>query len=132
MCALFINAAILVLAAAAFHWSGHQDVAEIQDAHRLLTPLLGVPVASAVFIVALLGVRPELDAHRHARRSNHHGRVPEHPPAPIELRRVITRALAIVPAVCVIGYFGEGRTTELLVAEARSCCRCSWDLRSGR
>ncbi len=42
MFALFINAAILIVAAAAFHWSGHQDVAEIQDAYKLLRPLLGV------------------------------------------------------------------------------------------
>ncbi len=54
MFALFINAAILILAAAAFHWSGHQDVAEIQDAYKLLSPLLGVGVASILFAVALL------------------------------------------------------------------------------
>ena len=54
MFALFINAAILILAAAAFHWSGHQDVAEIQDAYQLLSPLLGVSFASVLFAVALL------------------------------------------------------------------------------
>src|SRR5271156_5957281 len=54
MLALFINGAILVLAAAAFHWSGHQDVAEIQDAYKLLSPLLGVGGASILFAVALL------------------------------------------------------------------------------
>ena len=54
MFALFINGAILVLAASAFHWSGHENVAEIQDAFRLLSPLLGVSVASAFFAVALL------------------------------------------------------------------------------
>ena len=54
MFALFVNGAILVLAAAAFHWSGHQDVAEIQDAYKLLSPLLGVGVASILFAVALL------------------------------------------------------------------------------
>ena len=54
MFALFINAAILILAAAVFHWSGHQDVAEIQDAYKLLSPLLGVGVASMLFAVALL------------------------------------------------------------------------------
>ena len=42
MFALFINGAILILAAAVFHWSGHQDVAEIQDAYKLLSPMLGV------------------------------------------------------------------------------------------
>src|SRR5438876_2760482 len=54
MFALFINGAILVLAAAVFHWSGHQDVAEIQDAYKLLSPLLGVGIASVLFAVALL------------------------------------------------------------------------------
>ncbi len=54
MFALLVNGAILALAAAAFHWSGHQDVAEIQDAYKLLSPLLGVGVASVLFAVALL------------------------------------------------------------------------------
>jgi len=54
MFALFINAAILVLSAAVFHWSGHQDVAEIQEAYKLLSPLLGVGFASVLFAVALL------------------------------------------------------------------------------
>ncbi|HEY1096677.1 MAG TPA: Nramp family divalent metal transporter, partial [Alphaproteobacteria bacterium] len=52
--ALFINAAILIVAAASFHWSGHQDVAEIQEAYRLLTPVLGATLASTLFAVALL------------------------------------------------------------------------------
>src|SRR5882757_3965150 len=54
MTALFINGAILVLAAATFHSSGHEDVGEIQEAYRLLSPLLGVGVASALFAIALL------------------------------------------------------------------------------
>src|SRR4029077_8027421 len=54
MFALFINAAIVIVSAAAFHWSGHQDVGEIQDAYKLLSPLLGVGVASILFAVALL------------------------------------------------------------------------------
>src|SRR5439155_20202369 len=54
MFALFINAAILILSAAAFHWSGHQNVGEIQDAYKLLSPLLGIGVASILFAVALL------------------------------------------------------------------------------
>src|SRR6184192_4928137 len=52
MFALFINGAILILAAAAFHWSGHQDVAGIQDAYKLLSPLLGITGASALFALA--------------------------------------------------------------------------------
>src|SRR5436190_11682768 len=54
MFALFVNSAILMLAAAVFHWSGHQDVGEIQDAYKLLSPLLGVGLASILFAVALL------------------------------------------------------------------------------
>src|SRR5207249_4872543 len=54
MFALFINAAILILAASAFHWSGHENVAQIQDAYKLLSPLLGVSFASALFAIALL------------------------------------------------------------------------------
>src|ERR1044072_9142293 len=54
MLALFINAAILILAAAVFHWSGHREVAEIQDAYKLLSPLLGVGAARVLFAVALL------------------------------------------------------------------------------
>jgi manganese transport protein len=115
MFALFINAAILVLAAAAFHWSGHQDVAEIQDAYKLLTPLLGVPVASAVFIIALLA-----SGQNSTLTGTLAGQIIMEGFLNIRLRpwlrRVITRALAIVPAICVIGYFGEGKTTELLIA----------------
>ena len=54
MFALFINGAILVMAAAAFHGSGHQDVADIGDAYQLLTPLFGTTLASVLFAVALL------------------------------------------------------------------------------
>src|SRR4030095_6408219 len=52
--AFFVNAAILILAGAVFHHSGHQDVARLEDAHRLLAPLLGTSVASVAFAVALL------------------------------------------------------------------------------
>jgi len=115
MFALFINAAILVLAASAFHWSGHQDVAEIQDAFRLLSPLLGVGVASALFAVALLasGQNSTLTgtlAGQIVMEGFLNFRI-----APW-LRRVITRGLAIIPAVLVIGIFGEGETTQLLIA----------------
>ena len=115
MFALFINAAILVLAAAAFHWSGHQHVAEIQEAYTLLTPLLGVSVASAVFIIALLA-----SGQNSTLTGTLAGQIIMEGFLNIRLRpwlrRVITRALAIVPAICVIGYFGESRTTELLIA----------------
>jgi len=115
MFALFINGAILVLAAAAFHWSGHQDVAEIQDAYKLLSPLLGVGVASILFAVALLA-----SGQNSTLTGTLAGQIVMEGFVNIRLRpwlrRLITRALAIIPAVCVIGYFGESKTTELLVA----------------
>ncbi len=115
MFALFINAAILILAAAAFHWSGHQDVAEIQDAYRLLTPLLGVGVASGLFAIALLasGQNSTLTgtlAGQIVMEGFLNFRITPW------LRRLITRGIAIVPAVVVIGIFGEGKTTDLLIA----------------
>jgi len=115
MFALFINGAILVLAAAAFHWSGHQDVAEIQDAYKLLSPLLGVGAASILFAVALLasGQNSTLTgtlAGQIVMEGFLNFRITPW------LRRLITRAVAIIPAVLVIGIFGEGKTTQLLVA----------------
>lgn len=115
MFALFINGAILILAAAAFHWSGHQDVAEIQDAYKLLSPVLGVGVASTFFAVALLA-----SGQNSTLTGTLAGQVVMEGFLNIRLRpwlrRLITRAIAIVPAVCVIGLFGEGKTTDLLVA----------------
>jgi len=115
MFALFINGAILVLAAAVFHWSGHQDVAEIQDAYKLLSPLLGVGMASILFAVALLasGQNSTLTgtlAGQIVMEGFLNFRITPW------LRRLITRALAIIPAVLIIGIFGEGKTTQLLVA----------------
>jgi manganese transport protein len=115
MFALFINAAILVLAAAAFHWSGHEDVAEIQDAYKLLSPLLGVSFASALFAIALLA-----SGQNSTLTGTLAGQVVMEGFINLRLRpwlrRLITRALAIFPAVFVIGIFGEGKTTQLLVA----------------
>src|SRR3989442_2611123 len=115
MFALFISSAILILAAAVFHWSGHQEVAEIQDAYKLLSPLLGVGVASALFAVALLasGQNSTLTgtlAGQIVMEGFLNFRITPW------LRRLITRLIAIVPAVFIIGIFGEGKTTELLVA----------------
>ena len=115
MFALFINAAILILAAAVFHWSGHQEVAEIQDAYKLLTPLLGVSSASILFAVALLA-----SGQNSTLTGTLAGQVVMEGFLNIRitpwLRRLITRALAILPAVLVIGIFGEGKTTQLLIA----------------
>src|SRR5436309_1133541 len=115
MFALFINAAILIVSAAVFHWSGHQEVAEIQDAYKLLSPLLGVTAASALFAVALLasGQNSTLTgtlAGQIVMEGFLNFRITPW------LRRLITRGIAIIPAVCIIGYYGEGKTGDLLVA----------------
>src|SRR5450432_2093137 len=115
MFALFINGAILVLAATAFHWSGHRDVAAIQDAYKLLSPMLGVGVASILFAVALLA-----SGQNSTLTGTLAGQIVMEGFVNIRLRpwlrRLITRAIATVPAICVIGFFGESKTTQLLVA----------------
>jgi len=112
--ALFINGAILILSAAAFHWSGHQDVAEIQDAYKLLSPVLGVTAASAVFAIGLLASGQQATftgtlAGQIVMEGFLQFRISPW------LRRLITRLLAIVPAICVIGLYGERQSTDLLV-----------------
>jgi manganese transport protein len=112
--ALFINAAILVVAAATFYRSGHHDVAEIQDAYKLLSPLLGVGAASTLFAVALLasGQNSTLTgtlAGQVVMEGFLHLRLP-----PV-LRRLITRLLAIVPAVIVTALMGSSGTAQLLI-----------------
>ncbi|PYJ24575.1 MAG: divalent metal cation transporter [Verrucomicrobia bacterium] len=115
MFALFINAAILILSAAVFHSSGHRNVAEIQDAYRLLSPLLGVGVASLLFAIALLA-----SGQNSTLTGTLAGQIVMEGFLNLRikpwLRRLITRLIAIVPAVLVIGIFGEGKTTQLLVA----------------
>jgi manganese transport protein len=115
MFALFINAAILVLAAAAFHWSGHADVAQIQDAYKLLSPILGVGVASVIFAFALLA-----SGQNSTLTGTLAGQIVMEGFLNIRLtpwlRRLVTRALAVVPAVGIMGYYGEKWATELLVA----------------
>jgi manganese transport protein len=114
MFALFINAAILVMASATFHGSGHQDVAEIGDAYKLLSPLLGTGMASALFAIALLfsGQNATLTgtlAGQIVMEGFIHLRLRPW------LRRLITRLLAIVPAIIVIGLYGERGTTPLIL-----------------
>ncbi|MEI6034083.1 MAG: Nramp family divalent metal transporter [Verrucomicrobiae bacterium] len=115
MFALFINGSILVLAASAFHWSGNQEVAKIQDAYTLLTPILGVGVASTLFAVALLA-----SGQNSTLTGTLAGQIVMEGFINFRMtpwmRRLITRGLAIIPAVCVIGYYGEGKATDLLVA----------------
>ena len=111
--ALFINAAILIVSAAAFHTHGHSEVAEIQDAYKLLTPLLGGG-ASAVFALALLasGLNSTLTgtlAGQIVMEGFLHIRLRPW------VRRLITRAIAIVPAVVTAILYGESGTAKLLV-----------------
>ena len=112
--ALAINAAILILAAATFYRSGRTDVAETQDAYKLLTPMLGVAGAGTLFAVALLasGQNSTLTgtlAGQIIMEGFVHIRI-----APWA-RRLITRLLAIIPAIVVIAIAGEGATTRLLL-----------------
>jgi manganese transport protein len=114
MFALFINGGILILAAAAFHKTGHADVEEIQDAYKLLSPVLGVGVASTLFALALLA-----SGQSSTLTGTLAGQILMEGFLNIRLapwlRRLITRLIAIVPAVCVIGIFGEKKTTDLLI-----------------
>jgi manganese transport protein len=114
MGALFINAAILILSAATFHTTGHQDVAEIQDAYKLLAPLLGTGLASLLFAIALLA-----SGQNSTLTGTLAGQIVMEGFLNIRVkpwvRRLITRALAIVPAIGVIWFYGEGSATSLLV-----------------
>ena len=115
MCALFINAAILIVAAATFHERGMGEVAEIQEAYRLLSPVLGVGVASTLFAIALLA-----SGQNSTLTGTLSGQIVMEGFINFRmrpwLRRLITRLIAIIPAVIVIGIYGESRTTDLLVA----------------
>jgi manganese transport protein len=111
--ALFINAAILIVAAAAFHTTGRTDVAEIQDAYKLLTPLLGA-YASTVFAVALLA-----SGQNSTLTGTLAGQIVMEGFLNIRLRpwlrRLITRAIAIVPAAVTAILYGEHGTAQLLI-----------------
>ena len=112
--ALFINAAILIVAGATFYRSGHHNVAEIQDAYKLLSPLLGVGGASTLFGVALLasGLNSTLTGTLAGQIVMEGFLRLRFSPV---LRRLITRLLAIVPAVIVTALMGEGGTARLLI-----------------
>ena len=112
--AFFINAAILVLAAATFHGSGHQSVADINDAFHLLTPLLGTTAASTLFAVALLAAgQNSTITGTLAGQIVMEGFLDIRLPA--WLRRLITRLIAIVPAVIVTALYGEHGAGALLI-----------------
>jgi len=112
--ALFVNAAILIVAAAVFHRSGHYEVAAIQDAFKLLSPLVGAAGASTLFAVALLASGQNssitgtlagqvvMEGFIHIRLSPW-------------LRRMITRTLAIIPTIIVVAITGEEGTEKLLI-----------------
>jgi len=112
--ALFINAAILILAASTFHAAGRTDVAEIQHAYELLAPMLGVGAASTLFAIALLasGQNSTITATL-AGQIVMEGFLNLRLPA--WQRRMVTRLLAIVPAVLVASYYGISGTAKLLV-----------------
>jgi manganese transport protein len=111
--ALFINAAILIVAAASFHTSGHAEVAEIQDAYKLLTPLLGAG-ASTAFALALLA-----SGQNSTLTGTLAGQIVMEGFLNVRirpwLRRLITRLIAIVPAVIVAIIGGESGTAKLLI-----------------
>ncbi len=112
--ALLVNAAIMILAAAAFHGSGHTEVVEIQDAYHLLDPLVGGALASFLFGFALLAA---------GQSSTFTGTIAGQvvmegflqAKIPCWQRRLITRALALVPALVGVIWLGEGAVGKLLV-----------------
>ncbi|UYH50717.1 Nramp family divalent metal transporter [Candidatus Kirkpatrickella diaphorinae] len=115
MLALFINAAILIVAAAAFHNTAYQNVAEIEDAYRLLSPVLGFGLASTLFAIALLAAGTNstitgtlagqivMEGFLHLRM------------APWA-RRLLTRGIAIIPVIFTVAFYGDGSVNTLLIA----------------
>jgi manganese transport protein len=114
MLALFINAAILILSAAVFHDSGHQDVADIKDAYMLLSPLLGAPLASILFAISLLA-----SGQNATLTGTMAGQIVMEGFLNIRLRpwvrRLLTRLVAIIPAVIVASLYGERGIGSLLI-----------------
>jgi manganese transport protein len=112
--ALFINAAILILGAAAFHTRGMSNVAEIADAYKLLSPVLGASLASTLFACALLA-----SGQNSTLTGTLAGQIVMEGFLDIRLkpwlRRLITRSIAIIPAALVIGIAGENKVTSLLI-----------------
>ncbi len=112
--AFFVNAAILIVAASVFHFSGHQNVSDISEAFRLLAPLLGFGAAGVVFAVALLA-----SGQNSTLTGTLAGQIIMEGFLHITLkpwiRRLITRLLAIVPAIMVAIYYGESGTGRLLI-----------------
>ncbi|HXA14074.1 MAG TPA: divalent metal cation transporter, partial [Opitutaceae bacterium] len=114
MFALFINAAILIVAAATFFKAGRHDVAEIQDAYKLLSPMLGVGAASLLFALALLA-----SGQNSTLTGTLAGQIVMEGFLNLRLRpwlrRLLTRAIAIVPAVICTFFYGVNGTAKLLI-----------------
>jgi manganese transport protein len=114
MLALFINAAILIMAAAVFHGTGHEEVADITDAYQLLSPLLGTTMASVLFAVALL-----CSGQNATLTGTLAGQIVMEGFINLRLRpwlrRLITRLIAIVPAIIVVMLYGERGAGPLLI-----------------
>jgi manganese transport protein len=112
--AFFINAAILVMAAATFYRHGMPEIAEIQDAYHTLSPLLGIPFASLLFALALL-----CSGQNSTLTGTLAGQIVMEGFLNIRLapwlRRLITRLIAIVPAVIAVAFYGESGTAQLLI-----------------
>jgi manganese transport protein len=112
--AFFVNAAILILAATAFYATGHKEVAKIEEAHSLLAPLLGSKLAPILFAIALIAAGQSSTV-----TGTLAGQIVMEGYLKIRLnpwiRRLLTRLVAIVPAILVIGYMGEDRVDALLI-----------------
>lgn len=112
--AFFINAAILIMAAATFHRHGMTQVAEIQDAYHTLSPLLGIPFASVLFALALL-----CSGQNSTLTGTLAGQIVMEGFLNIRLapwlRRLITRLVAIVPAIIAVAFYGTSGTAKLLI-----------------
>jgi manganese transport protein len=112
--AFFVNAAILILAAATFHKNGMHDVADITDAYRLLDPIVGAAFSSTLFAVALLA-----SGQNSTLTGTLAGQIVMEGFLNIRLkpwlRRLITRLIAVIPALFVTAYYGEKGTADLLV-----------------
>nr|WP_133440423.1 Nramp family divalent metal transporter [Chryseobacterium salivictor] len=112
--AFFINAAILIVAAATFHTTGNHDIADIHDAHQMLAPILGTSFASIFFAIALLA-----SGQNSTLTGTLAGQIVMEGFLNIRLkpwlRRLITRSIAVIPALIVTILYGEKGTTDLLV-----------------
>lgn len=112
--AFFINAAILIVAAATFHTSGNHDIADIHDAHKMLEPLLGTSFASIAFAVALLA-----SGQNSTLTGTLSGQIVMEGFLNIRLkpwlRRLITRLIAVIPALIVTILYGEKGSADLLI-----------------